>query len=84
VCRTAVGARDAVVRAATAGIGGAFAAVLLLAIQTDIYGVPWVALSVWTLAAAAVSSVRGDTPDVDPPAAPEGSVERQSPRLTRV
>jgi hypothetical protein len=84
VCRAAVRARDGVVRAATAGIGAAFAAVVLLAIQTDIYGVPWVALSVWTLAAAVVSSVRGDMPDVESAAAPEGSAERRSPRLTPV
>jgi O-antigen ligase len=84
VCRAAMRARDSVVRAATAGIGAAFAAVLLLAIQTDIYGVPWVALSVWTLAAAAVSSVRGGTPDVEPAAALEGSAERRSSRLTPV
>ena len=58
VCRAAVRAEDPVVRAATAGVGAAFAAVLLLAIQTDIYGVPWVALSVWTLAAAVVSILR--------------------------
>jgi hypothetical protein len=84
VCRAAARARDTVVRAAAAGIGAAFAAVLLLAIQTDIYGVPWVALSVWTLAAAAVSSVHGDTPNVEPAAAREGSAERRSPRLTPV
>jgi O-antigen ligase/polysaccharide polymerase Wzy-like membrane protein len=63
VCRAAVRAADPVVRAATAGIGAAFAAVLLLAIQTDIYGVPWVALSVWTLAAAVVSA---DQPEPAP------------------
>jgi hypothetical protein len=65
VCRVAVRARDDVVRAATAGIGAAFAAVLLLAIQTDIYGVPWVALSVWTLAAAAVSAAAVEAPEVE-------------------
>jgi O-Antigen ligase len=55
VCRAAVRASDPVVGAGAAGVGAAFAAVLLLAIQTDIYGVPWAALSVWTLAAAVAS-----------------------------
>jgi hypothetical protein len=53
------------------GITGAFAAVLALALQTDIIGVPWVAFTVWPLAAAALSAgarARGDTPR--PSAAP--------------
>jgi O-antigen ligase/polysaccharide polymerase Wzy-like membrane protein len=84
VCRAALGARDAVVRAATAGIAAAFAAVLLLAIQTDIYGVPWVALSVWTLAAAAVSAVASDVPGVEPESARSRTPEADRAPLTAV
>ena len=62
VCRAALSARDGVVRAATAGIAAAFAAVLVLAVQTDIDGVPWVALSVWTLAGAACCRRRRRSP----------------------
>ena len=65
VCRAAARASDPIVRAGTAGVGAAFAAVLLLAIQTDIYGVPWVALSVWTLVAA-VASLGELRPAVEP------------------
>jgi hypothetical protein len=59
------------IRAREVGIAGAFAAVLALALQTDIIGVPWVAFTVWPLAAAALSAgarARGDTPR--PSAAP--------------
>jgi O-antigen ligase/polysaccharide polymerase Wzy-like membrane protein len=84
VCRAAMRARQPVVRAATAGIGAAFAAVLLLAVQTDIYGVPWVALSVWTLAAAAVSAVGVEAPDVEASPAATDSAERRPSRLTPV
>jgi O-Antigen ligase len=84
VCRTALRARDEVVKAATAGIAAAFAAVLLLAIQTDIYGVPWVALSVWTLAAAAVSAGASEPPRVEPAPAAEDAAEPERARLTAV
>jgi hypothetical protein len=84
VCRAAVHAHDDVVRAATAGIAAAFAAVLLLAIQTDIYGVPWVALSVWTLAAAAVSAVAVEAPEVVRLPAATDAAERGQARLTPV
>jgi O-Antigen ligase len=57
VVREALRERDPVGRAGRAGVAAAFAAVLLLAVQTDIYGVPWVALTVWTLAAAAATRV---------------------------
>jgi hypothetical protein len=32
-------------------LGAAFAAVLVLGLQTDVIGVPWVAVTVWALAA---------------------------------
>jgi O-Antigen ligase len=35
-----------------AWLGAAFAAVLLLGLQTDIIGVPWIAVAVWALAAS--------------------------------
>jgi hypothetical protein len=38
-------------------VAAAFAAVLALAIQTDVIGDPWVAYCVWALAGAAVSRV---------------------------
>ena len=43
------------VRAQAAGIAAAFAAVLALAVQTDVLGTPWLAYVVWILAGAAVS-----------------------------
>jgi hypothetical protein len=36
----------------TAGVAAAFAAVLALAVQTDVIGDPWVAYCVWALAGA--------------------------------
>jgi hypothetical protein len=36
-------------------LGAAFAAVLFLGLQTDVIGVPWIAVSVWALAGDAVS-----------------------------
>lgn len=38
-------------------LGGAFAAVLVLGLQTDVIGVPWVAVTVWALAADSSSSI---------------------------
>jgi O-Antigen ligase len=35
-------------------LGGAFAAVLVLGLQTDVIGVPWIAVAVWALAADCV------------------------------
>jgi hypothetical protein len=84
VCRAAVSARDGIVQAATAGIAAAFAAVLVLAVQTDIYGVPWVALSVWTLAGAAVSAVASEQRHVERMPAEPDVAERQRARLTPV
>jgi hypothetical protein len=31
-------------------VGAAFAGVLVLGLQTDVIGVPWIAVSVWSLA----------------------------------
>jgi hypothetical protein len=52
--RAAWRASDGLTRAATAGTAAAFAAVLALGIQTDAYGVPWLACVVWWLAGALV------------------------------
>lgn len=40
-------------------LGGAFAAVLVLGLQTDVIGVPWLAVTVWALAADSASSRGG-------------------------
>ncbi len=48
--RSAWAATDGVIRYATAGTAAALAAVLALAIQTDAYGVPWLAYCLWWLA----------------------------------
>jgi hypothetical protein len=47
--RSAWAAEEPTLRAATAGLAAALAAVLALAVQTDIYGVPWIAYTVWWL-----------------------------------
>jgi hypothetical protein len=52
--RSAWAAADATVRVAAAGAAAAFAAVLALGIQTDAYGVPWLAYSVWWLCGSLV------------------------------
>ena len=44
-----------------AWVGAAFAAVLVLGLQTDIIGVPWIAVAVWALAGDAVSASRRST-----------------------
>ena len=49
-------------------LGAAFTAVLLLGLQTDIIGVPWVAVAVWALVAAA--GLDG-LPAADPEPAPD-------------
>jgi hypothetical protein len=41
-------------------LGAAFAAVLLLGLQTDVIGVPWIAVAVWALAAGPWGSTRAD------------------------
>jgi hypothetical protein len=52
--RSAWGATDGVIRSATAGTAAALAAVLALAIQTDVYGVPWLAYCLWWLCGSLV------------------------------
>src|SRR5207245_5709416 len=41
---------EAAMRAAAAGLAAAFAALLLIAVQTDAYGVPWLGYCLWWLA----------------------------------
>jgi hypothetical protein len=49
-----------------AGVGGAFAAALALAVQTDVIGAPWMAYTLWALAGLAMGPVafsrNGDRP----------------------
>jgi hypothetical protein len=52
--RSAWAATDATFRVAAAGAAAAFAAVLALGIQTDAYGVPWLAYSLWWLCGSLV------------------------------
>ena len=52
--RSAWAATDATFRAAAAGAAAAFAAVLALGIQTDAYGVPWLAYCLWWLCGSLV------------------------------
>jgi O-Antigen ligase len=52
--RSAWAAADATFRVAAAGAAAAFAAVLALGIQTDAYGVPWLAYSLWWLCGSLV------------------------------
>jgi O-antigen ligase len=52
--RSAWAATDGVIRSATAGSAAALAAVLALAIQTDAYGVPWLAYCLWWLCGSLV------------------------------
>ncbi|MBA2474862.1 MAG: hypothetical protein H0V40_02740 [Actinobacteria bacterium] len=53
--RTARAGGDAVHGRAAAGLAASLATVLVLAVQTDAIGVPWVALCVWWLAGALVA-----------------------------
>ena len=52
--RSAWAATDATFRVAAAGAAAAFAAVLALGIQTDAYGVPWLAYCLWWLCGSLV------------------------------
>jgi hypothetical protein len=52
--RSAWAATDATFRAAAAGAAAALAAVVALAVQTDVYGVPWLAYSLWWLCGSLV------------------------------
>jgi hypothetical protein len=58
--RSAWAAADATFRVATAGAAAALAAVLALAVQTDAYGVPWLAYCLWWLCGSLVH--RSDLP----------------------
>jgi O-Antigen ligase len=62
----------ALIRAGRPELAAALAAILVVAIQTDAYGIPWLAACLWWLAGSGISSPRG--PDrlpvtVDDPAA---------------
>ncbi len=50
--RAARSATDGTVRWATAGLAAALAAILAIAVQTDAYGVPWLAYCLWWLSGA--------------------------------
>ncbi len=52
--RSAWAATDATFRVAAAGAAAALAAVLALAVQTDAYGVPWLAYCLWWLCGSLV------------------------------
>jgi len=43
---------------AAIGIAAAFAAALVLAVQTDVIGDPWMAYTLWALAGIALAPVR--------------------------
>jgi hypothetical protein len=49
----------ALVRARRPALAAALAAVLVVAIQTDAFGIPWLAFCLWWLAGSGVSSPRG-------------------------
>jgi hypothetical protein len=51
---------------AAAALAAALAAVLALAVQTDVIGVPWLAYCLWWLAGALLLARRGAEPDVQP------------------
>jgi hypothetical protein len=59
-----------------AWLGAAFAAVLLLALQTDVIGVHWLAVAVWGAAGVALGSPRRERPV---PEAPEPEPEAPEP-----
>jgi hypothetical protein len=65
---------DATRRTAAAGVAAALAAVLALGVQTDVYGVPWLAYTLWWLAA-------GVLPSGYAAPAPTISVNAGSPRI---
>jgi O-Antigen ligase len=46
-----------------AWLGAAFAAVLVLGLQTDVIGVPWIAVAVWALAAGSISELPRREPE---------------------
>jgi hypothetical protein len=58
-----------------AWVGAAFAAVLLLGLQTDVIGVHWLAMAVWGAAGVAIGSSRGER-RAETEEAPEAEPER--------
>ena len=64
-----------------AGLAAAFAAVLVLAVQTDVIGDPWVAYCVWGLAGALVLRTGAARASCDAAARVVPSVVRCRPRL---
>ena len=64
--RAARRAGDETLRRTAAGVAGTLAAILALAVQTDIYGVPWVAYCVWWLAGALVIPAAARAPVAAP------------------
>jgi O-Antigen ligase len=67
--RAAWSAEEQILRQATAGLAAALAAVLALAIQTDIYGVPWIAYTVWWLGGSLLDPAAVPYPTTAPRAA---------------
>jgi O-antigen ligase len=57
--RAARRAENPTLRWAAAGLAGALAAVLALGVQTDAFGVPWLAYCVWWLSAAVAEPLLG-------------------------
>jgi hypothetical protein len=64
--RSAWAAADDTTRFAAAGAAAAFAAVLALGIQTDAYGVPWLAYCLWWLAGSLVFPLKAPPTPVLP------------------
>jgi hypothetical protein len=58
--------RPGLIRDAAAGIAAAFAAVLLIALQTDAIGIPWLAYVLWWLAGALTVAWTRSTTSVNP------------------
>jgi hypothetical protein len=71
---------------ASAGIAGAFAAALVLAVQTDVVGDPWMGYGLWALAGIALAPVALAADDDRParghrPRSPEGERPRAGARV---
>jgi hypothetical protein len=68
-----------------AWVGAAFAAVLLLGLQTDVIGVHWLAVTVWAAAGIAISP-RAEAPDerADPAQPTPGEPEPEEAELEDV
>ena len=60
-------------------LGAAFAAVLVLGLQTDVIGVPWIAVVVWAAVGDAVYREQIQSPRPDQPVGVV--VDRRAPRL---